>query len=141
MPRERTTEQNRRTDRKKAAAEVIKKRNREIMQVTVFFVALFLVMIGYFTFYALTHEEELMNNSYNNRQQILSAKNRRGSICARDGEVLAMTNKNRFDLNDPKDLGGRYSQTELRQFGILEAIDDYHRKNPDTPSDKISSSV
>ena len=61
------------------------------MQVTVFFVALFLVMMGYFTFYALTHEEELMNNSYNNRQQILSAKNRRGSICARDGEVLAMT--------------------------------------------------
>ena len=50
-----------------------------------------------------------------------------------NGEVLAMTNKNRFDLNDPKDLGGRYSQTELRQFGILEAIDDYHRKNPDTP--------
>lgn len=70
---------------------MIKKRNREIMQVTVFFVALFLVMMGYFTFYALTHEEELMNNSYNNRQQILSAKNRRGSICARDGEVLAMT--------------------------------------------------
>ncbi len=69
----------------------MRKRNKEIMQVTVFFVALFLVMMGYFTVYALTHEEELMNNSYNNRQQILSAKNRRGSIYARDGEVLAQT--------------------------------------------------
>ena len=61
------------------------------MQVTVCFVALFLVMMGYFTVYAMTHEEELMNNSYNNRQQILSEQNRRGSIFARDGKVLAET--------------------------------------------------
>lgn len=50
-----------------------------------------------------------------------------------NGEVLAMTNKNRFDLNDPKDLGGRFTNGELRQFGITEAMDDYHRKNPDAP--------
>ena len=48
-------------------------------------------MMGYFTVYSLTHEEELMNNSYNNRQQILSEQNRRGSILARDGKVLAET--------------------------------------------------
>lgn len=64
---------------------------KEIMQVTVCFVALFLIMMGYFTVYAMTHEEELMNNSYNNRQQILSEQNRRGSIYDRDGEVLAET--------------------------------------------------
>jgi len=66
-------------------------RSKEIMHVTVFFVALFLCMMGYFTVYSLTHEEELMNNSYNNRQQILSEQNRRGSILARDGKVLAET--------------------------------------------------
>lgn len=48
-----------------------------------------------------------------------------------NGEILAMTNKNRFDLNNPRDLEGRYTGTEIRQLGIQEAIDDYHRKNPD----------
>ncbi|MBO5093784.1 MAG: penicillin-binding protein 2 [Lachnospiraceae bacterium] len=65
--------------------------NREITGVTVGVVALFLVMMGYFTVYAMTHQEELMNNSYNNRQQILTAQNRRGSIYARGGEALAET--------------------------------------------------
>lgn len=48
-------------------------------------------MMGYFTAYALTHKEELLNNSYNNRQQLLVAQNKRGSIYARNGEVLAET--------------------------------------------------
>lgn len=48
-----------------------------------------------------------------------------------NGEILAMTNKNRFDLNNPRDLNGRYTSAELRQLGIQEAINDYHRKNPD----------
>ncbi len=48
-----------------------------------------------------------------------------------NGEVLAMANKNRFDLNDPRNLGNRYTDEEIRQFGIKEAMDDYHRKNPD----------
>ncbi len=48
-----------------------------------------------------------------------------------NGEVLAMTNKNRFDLNNPRDLDERYTDAQIREFGIQEAIDDYHRKNPD----------
>ena len=48
-----------------------------------------------------------------------------------NGEVLAMTNKNRFDLNNPRDLKGRYTKAEIREFGIQEAMEDYHRKNPD----------
>lgn len=48
-----------------------------------------------------------------------------------NGEVLAMANKNRYDLNNPRDLGNRYTDEEIRQFGVQEAIDDYHRKNPD----------
>ena len=58
---------------------------------TIAFVSLFLVMMGYFTVYAMTHREELLNNSYNNRQQLLLAQNRRGSIFSRDGEILAET--------------------------------------------------
>lgn len=52
-------------------------------------------MMGYFTVYALTHEEELINNSYNNRQQILASQNRRGTIFAAGGEVLAETRVNK----------------------------------------------
>ena len=66
-------------------------KSNEITAVTIAFVTLFLVMMGYFTIYALTHEEELLNNSYNNRQQLLVAQNRRGTIFARNEEVLAET--------------------------------------------------
>lgn len=48
-----------------------------------------------------------------------------------NGEILAMTNKNRFDLNNPRDLTGRYTDAEIRQLGLEEAAEDYHRKNPD----------
>lgn len=61
------------------------------MLVTWFFTFLFLGMIGYITYYSATHKQELINNSYNGRQQMLLAQNRRGSIFAAGGEVLART--------------------------------------------------
>ncbi|MBO5291687.1 MAG: penicillin-binding protein 2 [Lachnospiraceae bacterium] len=71
-----------------------RKRNgkqREIMYVTYFFTALFLVLSGYIMVYAATHEEELVNNSYNPRQQMLLTQNTRGTIYSADGEALAQT--------------------------------------------------
>jgi len=68
-----------------------KKKNTQIMLVTWAFVLLFLAMAGYITHYALTHKQELMNNSYNGRQQLLLAQNTRGTIYAAGGEVLART--------------------------------------------------
>ncbi len=50
-----------------------------------------------------------------------------------NGEVLGMANKNRFDLNNPRDLGNRFTDEEIWQFGIKEAVGDYRRKNPDQP--------
>ncbi len=61
------------------------------MLVTWAFVLLFLGMAGYITHYSITHKQELINNSYNGRQQILLAQNRRGSIFSAGGEVLART--------------------------------------------------
>lgn len=49
-----------------------------------------------------------------------------------NGEILAMTNKNRFDLNNPRDLTGKYTSEEIYRFGISEAIDDYKRKHPES---------
>ena len=68
-----------------------KKTGRQIMAVTVFFTCLFLGMAGYITHYSVTHKQELINNSYNGRQQMLLAQNRRGSILASGGEILAQT--------------------------------------------------
>ena len=50
-----------------------------------------------------------------------------------NGEILAMTDKVRFDLNNPRDLEGYYTDAEIRQLGITAAIDDYHNKHKEEP--------
>lgn len=70
------------------------KKNREIMLVTWGFTLLLLCMSGYITHYSITHRQELINNSYNGRQQMLIAQNRRGRIFAAGGEILAQTVEN-----------------------------------------------
>lgn len=67
------------------------RKNREILLVSYFFVFLFLGMMSYICVYAYQNKEVMFNNSYNAGQQILVAQNRRGSIMARNGEVLAET--------------------------------------------------
>lgn len=68
-----------------------RKKSSEINVISCLFVSIFLVMMGYIIYYTATNEEELINNSYNPRQQMLLAQNTRGTIYARDGEVLAET--------------------------------------------------
>lgn len=68
-----------------------RKRNPQIIAVTWFFVSLFFVMMGYTCYYATTHRQSLINNSYNSRQTLLIAQNRRGTIYASGGQKLAET--------------------------------------------------
>ena len=75
----------RRTNRKR------KKRNRQILTVTYLFVGVFLAMMGYTCYYAITNQQELINNSYNGRQELFIAQNTRGNIYAAGGQVLAET--------------------------------------------------
>lgn len=58
---------------------------------SVVFVLLFAGLSGYITWYSATHRQELINNSYNGRQQMLIAQNRRGKILSANGEILAQT--------------------------------------------------
>lgn len=76
---------------KKNKSSRIKAKNREIMLVMWAFTLLLLCMAGYITHYSLTHKQELINNSYNGRQQALLAQNRRGRIYSADGSILAQT--------------------------------------------------
>lgn len=48
-------------------------------------------MMGYTCHYAMTHRQEMINNSYNGRQELLIAQNTRGTIYAAGGQVLAET--------------------------------------------------
>lgn len=68
--------------------------NREIILAACSFVLLFAGMIGYLAHFAATSEQEMINNSYNSRQEILLSRNYRGTIFSKDGEVLAMTELN-----------------------------------------------
>lgn len=48
-----------------------------------------------------------------------------------NGEVLAMASDKAFDLNNPRQLLPEYTDELVKQLGIKEAMDDYHRKNKD----------
>lgn len=63
----------------------------EIIVTMVFFGALFLCMSVYLVHFVATSEQDMINNSYNTRQEILLSRNYRGTIYSRDGEVLAQT--------------------------------------------------
>lgn len=63
----------------------------EIIVTSVFFVAVFLVLIVHLGYFTATSEQDMINNSYNSRQKILLSRNYRGTIYSRDGEVLAET--------------------------------------------------
>ena len=80
----------------KANAVTPKKRKKrtnaiEIRLVSLFFSLLFCGMLTYLGYFVATNEQEMINNSYNSRQEILLTKNYRGSILSNDGRVLAET--------------------------------------------------
>ncbi|MCM1388301.1 MAG: penicillin-binding transpeptidase domain-containing protein [Bacillus sp. (in: Bacteria)] len=68
-----------------------KKTSRQIQFVTGVFVCLFLGMMSYTCYYAMTHKQEMIDNNYNSRQEMLKAQNTRGTIYASDGQALAQT--------------------------------------------------
>lgn len=64
---------------------------RNVLLVTWFFAALFLVMGGYLCLFLYQNRDDMINNSYNPRQELLIAKNYRGRIYSQDGTILAST--------------------------------------------------
>lgn len=73
-----------------------------------FFAILFAVLIVNMSYFVATSRQELINNSYNSRQEILLSQNYRGTIYSRDGEVLAETT---MDMNQ--------NETREYPFGSL----------------------
>ena len=71
--------------------EDIKIGNRQILIVTYCFVALFLGMMVYIVLFMVNDSSDIINNSYNKRQEVLAKKVKRGKILSADRKVLAKT--------------------------------------------------
>lgn len=65
--------------------------SREMLGVMIFFVCLFVCMLVYLGHFVATNEQEMIDNSYNSRQEIILSQNYRGNIYASNGEILATT--------------------------------------------------
>lgn len=65
--------------------------NPQILLLTYTITIVFLCMVGYFVFFIVTEGQEVINNPYNKRQEVLAKKVQRGEILSADGEILAYT--------------------------------------------------
>ena len=119
---------------------------REIKVLTYFFVALFLGMMVYLGNFVYHNEQDMINNSYNSRTEILLSKNYRGSILAQDGEVLAETVIDSFGNEKRKyPYGSLFSHSvgyaTNGRLGI-EALCNYYLINSNLNlSDKVANST
>lgn len=55
------------------------------------FLGLFVLMTCYFIYFILFQSDEVINNSYNKRQEVLAQRIVRGNILSSEGEILAKT--------------------------------------------------
>lgn len=123
-----------------------KKTSRQIQLVTFAFVALFLGMMGYTSYYAATHKQEMINNSYNSRQEILVSQNTRGTIYSSDRQVLAQTIANEQGKETRKyPFANMFSHVvgyaSNGKFGVEASSNYYLIQSNAKLSDKVSSEV
>ena len=117
-----------------------------ILSVTYLFVAVFLGMMAYICHYSVTHQQELINNSYNGRQQMLTAKNVRGKIYANNGEILAQTI---VDESGEEERSYPYGNLFAHAVGYathgragVEALGNYYLIHSNAPlSEKVANDV
>lgn len=78
--------QDKRREKKKRA------RNKEFARVTYIFVALFIAMMGYISYFNVVKSRDIISSPYNKRQDSYADRVIRGKILDRNGNVLAQTN-------------------------------------------------
>ena len=74
--------------------------NREIMLITYVFVAVFVGLIIYLLCYTQFQSSDIINNTYNKRQDLYAKKVVRGDILSRDGQILATTLTDEYGLEE-----------------------------------------
>lgn len=78
-------EENNRQDRQN------KPNGKVILSVVYIFIGLFILMMGYFTYFLLIRSKDVINSTYNKRHDVLSKRVTRGMILSADNKVLAET--------------------------------------------------
>lgn len=73
------------------ALDKVKSPNHEILRITYIFVGLFVLLLGYLVSFMVIDSDEVINNSYNKRQDLLATRVVRGEIQGSKGETLAKT--------------------------------------------------
>lgn len=124
----------------------LKRTEHAILVSGVLFTALFLFMIGFLIQFVATNEQDMINNSYNSRQDILLSQNYRGSIYAAGGEVLAET---LLDENQAETRSYPYRNLFSHVVGYstygrmgIEAQANYYLINTNTPlSNKVANDM
>lgn len=76
---------------KDAETKKKKSQNREFAVITYSFLAMFLCLMGYFTYFQFEESEQFINNPYNKRQELFTQSVVRGEIYSADGVTLAET--------------------------------------------------
>ncbi|MDD7403370.1 MAG: penicillin-binding transpeptidase domain-containing protein [Butyribacter sp.] len=86
---------NRRKKAEKAEEQMRQKEGRrgnsQILILTYSVVLIFMGMVGYFVYFMVTQSQQVINNPYNKRQEVLAKKVQRGEILSADGKTLAKT--------------------------------------------------
>lgn len=67
------------------------KSNREILQISYIFIGIFVLLLANFIYFIAVDSPNVINNTYNKRQELLAKRIVRGKILGNDGEVLAET--------------------------------------------------
>lgn len=67
---------------------------KTILSIVYIFLGLFVLMMGYFTFFLLAKSDEVINSTYNLRHDVLAKRIIRGKIISSDDKVLADTINN-----------------------------------------------
>jgi peptidoglycan glycosyltransferase len=87
-------EENNRQERRNPGmnqARELQSSKKAIYKVVYIFVGLFVLTMGYFTYFLVAKSDEVINSTYNTRQKVLMKKVVRGKILSADGQVLART--------------------------------------------------
>lgn len=76
---------------RKSKTSTKRARNREFVIITYLFVAVFMMMMGYFVYFQVFMSEDFINSPYNTRQNTFAEHVTRGEILSSDEKVLAQT--------------------------------------------------
>lgn len=64
---------------------------KSIYNILYIFIGLFILMMGYFSYFLIGRSNEVINSTYNKRQEVLAMRVVRGSILSADNQILART--------------------------------------------------